>query len=271
MLKWIFYLLVIFIASQVKLEMDYIQQRTHYPVGEDDVLKVDIDESTAANGKIEETFVFLHGWPDTNALWAPTAKQLCQSPNGEAKEGAATPRRCIRIDLPGYDLVTEETQHRRMGYTFEETLRLIAQTIRAHVDLKGGERFTLIGHDWGASFVHFLLMDLDQDIDARGNYVTGGRSEQERKLLPISKAIRRAVIVDVGLVTKPSPAFSLLFVAYQGANNLLFIAPHAVGTWLLERVVLPFFQFPSYAGQAVGAHMNWPYRSLWRDLITLQV
>ncbi|MGC2175547.1 MAG: alpha/beta fold hydrolase [Acidimicrobiales bacterium] len=80
------------------------------------------------------TILLLHGWPDTSALWDEVAPQLI-----EAGFRIAVPdlRGCGRSDKP------RDVESYRMHH-------LVGDVI-AVVDALGGEKVTLVGHDWGAA------------------------------------------------------------------------------------------------------------------------
>ena len=89
-------------------------------------------------GPSEGTLVFLHGWPDTPALWDETVAALA-------------PRwRCVRFALPGYGAAAPE----RLP-DLEGTLSLIEAVIEA---VSPHEPVTLVLHDWGAVFGYQVAM-----------------------------------------------------------------------------------------------------------------
>ncbi len=103
----------------------------------------DVDSLTVRSGDINllvnvdgegPTILLLHGWPDTSALWDEVAPQLI-----EAGFRIAVPdlRGCGRSDKP------RDVESYRMHH-------LVGDVI-AVVDALGGEKVTLVGHDWGAA------------------------------------------------------------------------------------------------------------------------
>jgi len=80
------------------------------------------------------TILLLHGWPDTSALWADVVPELVA-----AGYRVATPdlRGCGRSDKP-LDVASYAMHH------------LVGDVV-AIIEALGGEKITLVGHDWGAS------------------------------------------------------------------------------------------------------------------------
>ncbi|HEV7959026.1 MAG TPA: alpha/beta fold hydrolase [Acidimicrobiales bacterium] len=80
------------------------------------------------------TVLLLHGWPDTSALWDDVASRLV-----EAGFRVAVPdlRGCGHSDKP------DDVELYRMHYLVGDVVAI--------VDALGGEKVTLVGHDWGAA------------------------------------------------------------------------------------------------------------------------
>ena len=78
------------------------------------------------------TVVFLHGWPDSPALWDHTVAALQDS------------HRCVRFALPGYDL----SQGPR-PVSVDEMCSLIGEVVST---VSPDEPVTLVLHDWGCFF-----------------------------------------------------------------------------------------------------------------------
>jgi len=220
MLRWgLLAVLLILIA------WDYNHLPKNFPTQEKLLVEIDGPQNS------KTTYVFLHGWPDSNALWQPTAKLL------------SAENRCIRIQLPGY--------HPEEGIWpggFDGAEKLIFKTILENVDPLEG--ITLIGHDWGALLVHYLL--LHEPVN-----------KQEENL---KKSFRSAVVVDVGLSTHQSLSFKVWVIFYQGLNNIFYCLP-TLGNFMVPRLV-SLMGRPSYSGELpITAKMNWPYPAMWSDLI----
>lgn len=76
--------------------------------------------------------VFLHGWPDSPALWNGTVAALSDR------------YRCVRFALPGYDLAKPPRP-----VSVDEMCRLVGAVVDA---VSPGEPVTLVLHDWGCFF-----------------------------------------------------------------------------------------------------------------------
>lgn len=78
------------------------------------------------------TVVMVHGWLDTDALWAPQVAAF------------RTHARCVRFTLPGFD-----RNHPRRVYGIDE----IVAAMKEIVDAVSPDRpVTLLLHDWGCPF-----------------------------------------------------------------------------------------------------------------------
>lgn len=62
------------------------------------------------------TLVFLHGWPDSVELWAPTQQRF-----------ASLGYKCAAVGLPGFG--SGSKKNGRQGYTFAETDELLMQAV----------------------------------------------------------------------------------------------------------------------------------------------
>lgn len=76
--------------------------------------------------------VFLHGWPDSPALWNGTVAALSDR------------YRCVRFALPGYDLGKPSRP-----VSVDEMCHLVGAVVDA---VSPGEPVTLVLHDWGCFF-----------------------------------------------------------------------------------------------------------------------
>jgi pimeloyl-ACP methyl ester carboxylesterase len=152
--------------------------------------------------------VFLHGWPDDPALWHTTIARL-------------KPKyRCVNVSLPGYAAPFGYTPaclpERKWGFDLDEAAALLHATIKQTC---AGMHVTLMIHDWGCIVGYLLLSQCKVD---------------------------RVVSVDVGwFVDKSFRPLRLisgsLVLLYQGALNLWFLLPSALGdvcTSLESRLLL---------------------------------
>ena len=90
------------------------------------------DTEVIIEGNGAESVVMIHGWPDTYRLW-----------DGQVEALKATCR-CVRFTLPGFDLA-------KPGHAY--SLDKLVDTVRRIVEQTcGGERVTLLLHDWGCVF-----------------------------------------------------------------------------------------------------------------------
>lgn len=78
------------------------------------------------------TVVFLHGWPDSPALWDGTVASLSDR------------FRCVRFALPGYDLAQAPRP-----VSVDTMCALIGEVVQA---VSPDEPVTLVLHDWGCFF-----------------------------------------------------------------------------------------------------------------------
>src|SRR4051794_5943385 len=88
--------------------------------------------------------VMIHGWPDTHRLWDAQVAAL--------KERFC----CVRFTLPGFDPSLP-----RRAYSLDEVVETISQVVVAAC---GGERITLLLHDWGCFFGYQFAMRHPQRV-----------------------------------------------------------------------------------------------------------
>ncbi len=88
--------------------------------------------------KDAETLLFIHGWPDSAALWAQ------QIPFFVAKGF-----RCLVVTLPNHDGVGEG-----WGADFDALRQQLEDVVREHVPTR--QRVTLFLHDWGCTLGYQL-------------------------------------------------------------------------------------------------------------------
>lgn len=93
-------------------------------------VRVLIDEPAGAAP--QDTLVFLHGWPDTAALWDPTVAAL------------SSRWRCVRFTWPGFGADDPPGAH-----SLDELTRLLHRVVQ---QVGQGWPVTLVLHDWGCVF-----------------------------------------------------------------------------------------------------------------------
>lgn len=94
-----------------------------------------------------QLLVFLHGWPDTGALWSRDMARLSKDYH------------CLSLTLPNF----QGPITKRWGYDFPELTAILADTIRSKLTPENGGKVVLIGHDWGA-YLAYLLEQKHSDI-----------------------------------------------------------------------------------------------------------
>jgi pimeloyl-ACP methyl ester carboxylesterase len=92
--------------------------------------------------------LFLHGWLDNAASFAPLVALLPQSWN------------CVVLDLPGHG----HSDHRPKGTAYH-LIDAVADVLNA-ADALGWERFTLVGHSLGAGIASVLAGSFSERLDA---------------------------------------------------------------------------------------------------------
>jgi len=138
----------------------------------------------------KQRLVFLHGWPDTMALFLPLADTLSQAGY-----------EVVLLQLPGFPIPPElqnivinpnPAPVRRWGFSFLETIVLLHQTLQSLKDDR--HETVLVAHDWGALVAYLLLS----------------------KFTPDQAGISRLVTLDVGLRKEIHARMGLLILLYQG-------------------------------------------------------
>ena len=127
-------------------------------------------------GEGAETFVMVHGWPDTYRLWDAQVDFL-----------KAT-HRCIRFTLPGFD----ESQPRR-AYTVGEVTGFFRQVIK---QLSPAKKVTLMLHDWGCIY-GYEFYTRNPDLVAR---IIGVDVGDPRGLRQVLSAREKFVIIAYQMV-----------------------------------------------------------------------
>jgi len=199
------------------------------------------EEHGAANAAAGKTpLVFVHGWPDDPRLFTPLCKRL------SAERGY----RCINVSLPAYGLPDDWTGvrerlpggEREWGFDMNEVVELLHATI--HRACGGaGARVTVVMHDWGCIFAYMLK-------------------------LRYPDVVVRLVSADVGLPTQVRPAFAAFLLAYQTLLNVAWMLPAPLG-YAVNYVVQLFGRRCAAPGSgAIGNHRNWPYRAVFRSVLT---
>ena len=191
-------------------------------------------------GEGDSTIVFIHGWPDDPAIFHRTVARL------------SSRYRCVNVCLPNYPApfgyVPACLPERTYGYEMDEAATLLYATMRK--TCPSTSHVTLFMHDWGCIV----------------GYLVAARYK-----------VDRLVSLDVGWFAQKVPPPSGIpgrlvgaaaVLAYQGLLNVFFLLPTALGSALssAEAALLGRFAAPD-AGPVV-ASMDWPYRSMWRSVVT---
>ncbi len=92
----------------------------------------------SGNKNAEEIVVFMHGWPDTTALWDPIVAPL-------EKDAYI-----LNVSYPNFS--SKETNPK--GISFEDILDRLKVTIDKANDTN--RRVVLVSHDWGAMFAYWF-------------------------------------------------------------------------------------------------------------------
>lgn len=187
--------------------------------------------------------VFIHGWPDSPALWRSQMEAL-----------SLRGHRCVSIALPGYPpdgACRSESANEWLKDTptFDSAVADVAATMRAHVGEDGEAE--LICHDWGC--------------------VIGYRVQKR-----FPELVARMVALDVGNDVKGLTTRELAFiVTYQAWLTAAFILGGRVGdgmtTWFAKFSQAPSLNpggldaLPDGGWRRVPASRNWPYLRFWQE------
>ena len=92
----------------------------------------------SGNKSSNKIIVFLHGWPDTTAIWDDVIPQF------------ETENYVLNISYPNYS----QKERNPRGINFEE----LANRIKATIDHVNGtnRKIIVVSHDWGAAYGYFL-------------------------------------------------------------------------------------------------------------------
>lgn len=178
------------------------------------------------------TVVFLHGWPDTDALFE----------NQYAHLGGTY--RMVSVQLPLFN--TKDPQAKNLpkagyfGYTLEEVTDMLIDTIRDPSITVGGRAPLLVAHDWGAVLGYLALAKAPT-------------------------LARKLVALDIGQHSKPTLKGIFIILAYQWTLMFAYLLPRFLGT-PLTRLVATVFHAPAAATAHSG--MNYLYCQTWKLLLT---
>ncbi len=87
---------------------------------------------------------FIHGWPDTSALWHAQMQYFSRT------------HFCVAVTLPGFAPDNEVTVTPTMGYDFPELVALLIIEIDRQARANGRSSVVLVGHDWGAYLAYLV-------------------------------------------------------------------------------------------------------------------
>eukprot|EP01084_Bolivina_argentea_P099426 178735_1 len=143
---------------------------------------------------------FIHGWPDTSALWNPQVKYL--SNNNYC---------CITLDLPNLNL--DIPLQNPWGYNLMQVVDALGNTIQKILNdnNKTAEGIHVISHDWGSYLAELLYIHYKTKIK-----------------------INKLVLLDVGDGGNDDKAEQYKY-SYQMVNAIMFLMPRTFGTWYLKR------------------------------------
>ena len=113
------------------------------------VLDYSVDDAAGSFQPPKGTLVLLHGFPDTPALWLPTAEYFTQ-------QGYRT----IRIALPGFAGKGAAAIESVDGISFDELTSAIHDVLTKENALGAA----IVGHDWGAVFVYLLTTKYPESV-----------------------------------------------------------------------------------------------------------
>jgi pimeloyl-ACP methyl ester carboxylesterase len=180
------------------------------------------------NTAAKQTMLFVHGWPDTDAVFARQYAAF-----------AAT-HRLVTLSLPGYIAGGDTLPF--MGLTEKATLELLRAAIADAMQGRAGEpKPIVVAHDWGAHYVFWL-----------------------DKVYPGTFA--KIVGLDVGghASTQLSGKAMCIILAYHWTNINMWFMPRVLGT-AVTRGVARLLGKPDGTGE-VHSGMNYPYVSVWRTI-----
>jgi pimeloyl-ACP methyl ester carboxylesterase len=178
---------------------------------------------------------FIHGWPDSEALWTEQIRYFSGT------------HHCVSVTLPEFEVVAENYREHstapNLGKDFAELRELLIAEIERVVKICTRSTVILVGHDWGAYLTYLV--------------------EQKRPDL-----VEKIITMDVGGHFTPSGIGHAMFMmAYQW----WLIAGYFVGKispWLgnaMTRFMAIIAGAPT--GRRATARMNYLYFYMWRALL----
>jgi pimeloyl-ACP methyl ester carboxylesterase len=171
---------------------------------------------------------FIHGWPDTGALWKNQLDHFSRQYH------------CIAVTLPNF----EGKMGDPWGYDFPELVDLITQTIQLGLAQGHEAKVILVGHDWGAYLAYLVERKHPELIQAMVTLDVGGHFKPS------------------------SIGHALFIVTYQGLLLLAFLLGHMaprLGT-AMTQWFSKFARAPR--GGNVHHGMNYLYFYIWRGKLS---
>lgn len=171
------------------------------------------------------TVVFIHGWPDSHALWRHQVAALRNQ------------FRCVLVTLPNFG----PTADKRAGYNFPALVEMLHRTI-GHVQ-PDHEPISLITHDWGAYIGYMYEKAHPECVDKMVAFDIGGH--------PWPATVKEAFLM-VG--------YQWTLIGFWLVGG---ITP-PIGDWL-SRKFAGVMGVPRPQADSVRSRFNYPYFYLWSD------
>lgn len=178
---------------------------------------------------------FIHGWPDSAALWSAQVRFFSRT------------HHCVAVTLPGYERGNEGDNEAcveagSVGHDFAELRELLIAEIEKLLKSSARSAVVLVGHDWGA-YLSYLI-------------------EQKRPDL-----VDRLITMDVGGHFAPSGIGHAIFmIAYQWWLIAGYFAAKIAPS--LGDAMTRFMAFIAGApSRKATARMNYLYFYMWRALL----
>ncbi|EGD82720.1 hypothetical protein PTSG_03371 [Salpingoeca rosetta] len=175
--------------------------------------------------------VFLHGWPDTNALWKNQVDFFTKHKY-----------HCACLSLPSYS--GYDSSH-KWALDFPDVRDVLIRQIK---EVNDGKPVHVVAHDWGAVFAYMIERKAPELVKTLSTIDVGGR-------------IHIASVAGKVLV----PAYQLWLSSAFVLGNVVPVVGKPIGDLMTRLCAKYFAHSPSFSADH-GSHVNYPYFYFYKGL-----
>ncbi|EGD82645.1 hypothetical protein PTSG_03303 [Salpingoeca rosetta] len=176
--------------------------------------------------------VFLHGWPDTNAVWHEQIEFFSKHKY-----------HCVCLSLPGYSgYVPSES----WGMDFPEVRDLLITAIKTVSD---DQPVHLVAHDWGTIFAYMIERKSPGLVKTLTTVDVGAK-------VKLSSTLAKLMV----------PAYQLWLVSAFLIGNIVPVIGKPIGDTMTSLCAKYYAHAPDFSPNH-GSHINYLYFYVWKALL----